>query len=128
MSKTDNKETLQRLKAIAAKRAGEVTAEDMAYISELSDDLAVPFNPKTTRCRSCYTDQAVVLYSHLHSDEDESATDGEKSGRAYVLRKGLDVYFGSMRVNAATIDTDEKAERLLQMGFARKFFDKLPGE
>lgn len=115
----DKEEISQQLREIAEKRASGVTIDDMELIKQLSAELKKPFEPKTTKCRQCYIDQAVVLWKALQDDDQED-------GREYKLRPGIDMYFGSIRVNSATIDTDAKAKELLDMGFPIRFFVKLP--
>ena len=44
--------------------------------------------------------------------------------RKYILKPGVDVYFGSIRVNETTL-TDELAEYILARGFMRKYFLKI---
>ena len=47
----------------------------------------------------------------------------DDSAPAYVLRAGVDVYFGSTRVNAATL-TDDLARAIIARGFDKSFFEK----
>jgi hypothetical protein len=56
----------------------------------------------------------------LKLQEDEQPV---ADGRAYVLRKGVDVIFGGIRINEATI-TDDLARKVLARGFERKYFVK----
>ena len=66
--------------------------------------------------------KAVELYNTIEAEEGEK-NETTATERAYILKPNVDVYFGSIRVNAATL-TDELAERILARGFERKFFSK----
>lgn len=104
----------ERLKNIA-KKSGKLTAEEKKFINELCAELGVKFEPKSTKCSDCYKDAAVQCYNILSRQE-------PKEGAKYVLKQGVDVIFGSVRVNAATL-TDELAEEILRRGFDRDFFE-----
>lgn len=111
------KEVLERVERMA-KDPKTITNDDRAFLREVAPQLGVTI--KNTRCKDCYTDAAILCVlkcrEQLQPEQDED-------GRRYVLRKGVDVYFGTIRVNEATI-TDELAARLIERGFERKFFVK----
>lgn len=71
------------------------------------------------RCPNCYVDAAAVIYYQLPEE------DAPETGAKWVLRRGVDVLFGGVRVCAATI-TDELAEQIVARGFKKSFFDKYP--
>lgn len=73
------------------------------------------------RCPNCYVDAATIIYRQLQNDEKP-----EQSAKRYVLRPGVNVYFGSVHV-CEEIMTDELAEKLLKQGFSIRFFAKYPG-
>ena len=110
-------EILERVERIA-KDPKTITAEDRAFLREVAPQLGVTI--KNTRCKDCYTDAAILCVlkcrEQLQPEKDED-------GRRYVLKKGVDVYFGTIRVNEVTL-TDELAERIIAKGFERKYFVK----
>lgn len=114
------KEEKGRLFDIVNAGAKGMTPDVRAFVRELAKEKGIEI--KNTRCKDCYFDAAVAL---LRLDrEKETCTGAEKNDdRRYVLRPGVDVYFGSVRVNAETL-TDELAERIIARGFEKKFFVK----
>lgn len=110
-------EEKDRLRAILNAGAKGMTADDRAFVRELAKENGIEI--KNTRCKDCYLDAAVAL---LRLDR-ESKRESENDERRYVLLPGVDVYFGSVRVNAETL-TDELAERIIARGFEKKFFVK----
>lgn len=111
------KEILERVERMA-KDPKEITAEDRAFLREVAPQLGVEI--KNTRCKDCYADAAILCVlkcrEQLQPEEDED-------GRQYVLKKGVDLYFGTIRVNEVTL-TDELAERIISQGFEKKYFAK----
>lgn len=109
-----------RLRDIVSAGAKGMTADDRAFVRDLAKENGIEI--KNTRCKDCYLDAAVAL---LRLDrEKETAENGQETdGRRYILLPGVDVYFGSVRVNAETL-TDELAERIIARGFEKKFFVK----
>ena len=120
----NNNETRARLQQIANKPASEFTADERNFVRECAKAFGVPFDPKT-RCKDCYKDAAVACYNAIKEDTApaEAEQPAKESAPRYVLRAGVDVYFGKIRVNAATI-SDELAEQIIGKGFDRKFFVK----
>ena len=108
----------ERLRAIAQGNPQSMTKDDRDFVKECADELGVQI--KNTRCRSCYYDAALDCVVRIEKPEEKSA---EKDDRRYVLRKGVDLLFGDIRVNAATM-TDELAERIIARGFETKYFEK----
>ena len=53
----------------------------------------------------------------------EAEENAASDTRRFILKPGVDVYFGNIRVNEATL-TDELAERILERGFAADYFVK----
>lgn len=106
-----------RLKTIAAKAAANLTKSDKDFITKISIEYGVPFTPRP-HCPNCYADHAVLLWKAL-KDADAAHQDAPK----YILKEGVDVIFGSIRVNATTL-TDELAEKILARGFDPIFFAK----
>lgn len=106
-----------RLRDIVNAGAKGMTADVRAFVRDLAEENGIEI--KNTRCKDCHLDAAVAL---LRLDR-ESESEQENDGRRYILRPGVDVYFGSVRVNAETL-TDELAERIIARGFEKKFFVK----
>lgn len=107
----------EELRAILNKPARELTADDKASVQYIADELKIEINPKRS-CNSCWHDAAMQILESLKDDETE-----QKSDAKYVLKQGVDVYFGSVRVNEHTL-TDEMAERIIARGFEKKYFAK----
>lgn len=111
-------ETKKRLREIANKAARNLTADDRSFLLSVADELGIERVGKSG-CVKCWHDLAVRCYNKISENEQPENEDTRK----YILKKGVDVYFGSIRVNEATL-TDELAERILARGFERKFFAK----
>jgi hypothetical protein len=114
------KEEKDRLIAIAQGNPQSMTKDDREFVKACARELRVQI--KNTRCRACYYDAACECVVRMREEimEEKSA---ETDNRKYILRPGVDVYFGDIRVNAATL-TDELAERIITRGFEKKFFAK----
>lgn len=116
-------ETIEALRAIAQKN-DKLTDVEKEFVKDVCTEFGIKFEPKLTRCKSCYQDAALQCYNEATkraaAEGEESVIDSERS---YVLRPGVDVFFGSVRVNSATL-TDELAEKIIVRGFDKKFFLK----
>lgn len=110
----DEKE-LSALCAVVVKN-GKATKEEKAVIAKECKERGIELN---TKCANCYADAAAVIYSQLPKDEQQ------QNGRKWVLRPGVDVTFGGVRVCEATI-TDELAESIVARGFSKMFFATYP--
>lgn len=106
-----------RLREIATKAAGDLTKNDKDYITKMSKEMGVAFSPRP-HCPNCYADQAVLLWKAV-----KDADAAHQESPRYILKDGVDVIFGSIRVNSATL-TDELAERILARGFDPIYFAK----
>ena len=99
-----------------------LSKKDKAYIEGLCTDYDVHLNKK---CSSCYSDAILILIKkiteeNLPKNETETAT---TDNRKYILKSGVDVWFGSIRVNAVTL-TDDLAQRIITRGFPVRYFEK----
>ena len=99
-----------------------LSKKDKTYIEGLCTDYDVHLNKK---CSSCYSDAILILIKkiteeNLPKKETETAT---TDNRKYILKSGVDVWFGSIRVNAVTL-TDELAQKIIARGFPVRYFDK----
>lgn len=95
-SKKRKMETIERLREIVERN--NVTADDKRFIEAKSEELGLEFNPKSTKCKDCYVDQAVILHKELTKDI--------KSKCSARLRDDIDVIINGVRINNATL-TDE---------------------
>lgn len=112
-------ETINRLERLV-KSPSTMSAEDRSFVREIAPEFGVEI--RNTRCKDCYVDAATLcLIEARKRIAPEQKPEEDK--RKYILKAGTDVYFGSVRVNEATI-TDELASRLIERGFERKFFVK----
>lgn len=94
------------------KESGALTDEQKADIRTEAARRGLHIN---TRCNSCYRD---VLVQIVVQERNEAQLERERkaSKGQWMLREGLDVYFGGVRVNSDTL-TDALAERLHAKGF-----------
>ena len=111
-------ETKKRLREIVNKAARSLTEDDRLFLLSVANELGIEIRGKSG-CVKCWHDLAVRCYNKIVENEQPDNDDT----RNYILKKGVDVYFGNIRVNEATL-TDELAERILARGFERKFFAK----
>lgn len=103
-------------------RSKNLSKNDKTYIEMLCATYYVKLNKN---CSSCYTDAILILIKkiteeNLPKKETETAT---TDNRKYILKSGVDVWFGSIRVNAVTL-TDELAEKIIARGFPTRYFEK----
>ena len=109
---------IEKLKELYRNKS--LSKKDKTYIEGLCSTYDVKLNKK---CSSCYSDAILILIKKIteeHLPKKETAT---TDNRKYILKSGVDVWFGSIRVNAVTL-TDELAERIIARGFPTRYFDK----
>lgn len=111
-------EIKMRLREIVNKAARNLTEDDRSFLLFVANELEIGRGGKSG-CVKCWHDLAVRCYNKISENEQPENDDKRK----YILKKGVDVYFGNIRVNDATL-TDELAERILARGFERKLFAK----
>lgn len=110
-----SEQELRELCARVVKR-GKTNADEKKTIAEECEARGIKLNQK---CANCYIDAAAIIYTQLPEQEKE------EDGRKWVLRPGVDVTFGGVRVCEATI-TDELAEKIVARGFSKMFFATYP--
>lgn len=110
----------QELREIVNMPARKVTKEQRERVREIATELGVAI-PEKTRCNSCWLDTALMCYNELENRT--ATTDASTEGRKYVLKPNVDLLFGGIRINAATL-TDELAEHIIKRGFETKYFEK----
>ena len=116
---------IEKLKEIYKKKTlskATLSKKDKTYIEGLCTDYDVKLNKK---CSSCYSDAILILIKKITEEnlpKKETAT-VTTDNRKYILKSGVDVWFGSIRVNAVTL-TDELAEKIIARGFPTRYFDK----
>ena len=116
---------IEKLKEIYKKKTlskATLSKKDKAYIEGLCTNYDVKLNKK---CSSCYSDAILILIKkiteeNLPKKETETAI---MDSRKYILKSGVDVWFGSIRVNAVTL-TDELAQKIIAKGFPTRYFEK----
>ena len=97
-----------------------VSKKDKAYIEGLCSTYDIKLNKK---CSSCYSDEILILIKKITEEnlpKKETATDNRK----YILKSGVDVWFGSIRVNVVTL-TDDLAKKIIARGFPTRYFEKI---
>lgn len=108
------------LRKVANKLPSELTANDKQMLTELAAKYGVSLHPRGN-CKMCYIDAAVILYNKLTEKHQKQTLKNDP--RRFVLKAGVDVYFGGLRVNDATL-TDALAEKILKRGFDKRYFAK----
>ena len=97
-----------------------LSKKDKAYIEELCTAYDVKLNKK---CSSCYSDAILILIKKITEKNLPKKETATTDNRKYILKSGVDVWFGSIRVNAVTL-TDDLAERIITRGFPTRYFEK----
>ena len=114
---------IEKLKEIYKKKTlskATLSKKDKAYIEGLCSTYDVKLNKK---CSSCYSDAILILIKKITEENLPKKETATTDNRKYILKSGVDVWFGSIRVNAVTL-TDDLAERIIARGFPMRYFDK----
>ena len=114
---------IEKLKEIYKKKTlskATLSKKDKTYIEGLCTDYDVKLNKK---CSSCYSDAILILIKKITEENLPKKETATTDNRKYILKSGVDVWFGSIRVNAVTL-TDELAEKIIARGFPTRYFDK----
>ena len=116
---------IEKLKEIYKKKTlskATLSKKDKAYIEGLCSTYDVKLNKK---CSSCYSDAILILIKKITEENlpKKETTTATTDNRKYILKSGVDVWFGSIRVNAVTL-TDELAQRIIARGFPMRYFEK----
>ena len=101
-------------------RSKNLSKKDKTYIEGLCSNYDVKLNKK---CSSCYSDAILILIKKITEENLPKKETATTDNRKYILKSGVDVWFGSIRVNAVTL-TDELAERIIARGFSIRYFEK----
>ena len=101
-------------------RSKSLSKKDKTYIEELCTAYDVKLNKK---CSSCYSDAILILIKKITEENLPKKETATTDDRKYILKEGVDVWFGSIRVNAVTL-TDDLAQRIIARGFPTRYFDK----
>lgn len=109
---------IEKLKELYRNKS--LSKKDKAYIEGLCSTYDVKLNKK---CSSCYSDAILILIKKITEENLPKKETATTDNRKYILKAGVDVWFGSVRVNAITL-TDELAERIIARGFPTRYFDK----
>ena len=116
-------EEINKLKEIYKKKTlskATLSKKDKAYIEGLCSTYDIKLNKK---CSSCYSDAILILIKKITEENLPKKETAITDSRKYILKSGVDVWFGSVRVNAVTL-TDELAEKIIAKGFPVRYFDK----
>ena len=97
-----------------------LSKKDKAYIEGLCSTYDVKLNKK---CSSCYSDAILILIKKITEENLPKKETATADNRKYILKSGVDVWFGSIRVNAVTL-TDELAQKIIARGFPVRYFEK----
>lgn len=97
-----------------------LTKSDKLYIEMLCATYYVKLNKK---CSSCYSDAILILIKKITEENLPKKETATTDNRKYILKSGVDVWFGSIRVNAVTL-TDDLAQRIIARGFPVRYFEK----
>lgn len=98
-----------------------LTKTDRAWIIEQAKIYNISIN---TNCSSCYKDTLLLLqyeYERAKVASERSAIVDDN--RKYILKEGVDIIFGTIRVNELTL-TDELGEYLIKRGMPTRYFAK----
>ena len=109
---------IEKLKELYRNKS--LSKKDKTYIEELCTAYDVHLNKK---CSSCYSDAILILIKKITEENLSKKETATTDDRKYILKSGVDVWFGSIRVNAVTL-TDALAEKIIAMGFPTRYFDK----
>lgn len=101
-------------------RSKNLSKNDKAYIEGLCSTYDVKLNKN---CSSCYSDAILILIKKITEKNLPKKETATTDNRKYILKSGVDVWFGSIRVNAVTL-TDDLAEKIIARGFPTRYFDK----
>lgn len=111
----ENEEIKKRIREIINTPASMLSNSDKDFLLKAGLQVGVL---KNGTCKRCWHDYAMQVWRALDAEHQEG-----QDTREYVLRDGVDVFFGNIRVNDATL-TDELAHYLVEHGFNRKYFKK----
>ena len=109
---------IEKLKELYRNKS--LSKKDKTYIEMLCATYYVKLNKK---CSSCYSDAILILIKKITEENLPKKETATTDNRKYILKSGVDVWFGSIRVNAVTL-TDELAEKIIARGFPVRYFDK----
>ena len=109
---------IEKLKEIYRNKS--LSKKDKAYIEGLCTTYYVKLNKK---CSSCYSDAILILIKKMTEENLPKKETATTDNRKYILKSGVDVWFGSIRVNAVTL-TDELAQKIIARGFPTRYFEK----
>ena len=114
---------IEKLKDLYKKKTlskATLSKKDKAYIEGLCSDYDVKLNKN---CSSCYSDAILILIKKITEENLPKKKTATTDSRKYILKSGIDVWFGSVRVNAVTL-TDDLAEKIIARGFPTRYFEK----
>lgn len=108
-------EIISRVQLIVETPASDLTSEDKAFLQQAAEQVGVE-PARRAGCKKCWHELAMQIWLKLKEKEQP-----EQDVRAFVLKDGVDLLFGGVRINAATL-TDDLARRIIARGFPIKYF------
>lgn len=108
-------EIIPRVQLIVETPASDLTSEDRAFLQQAAEQVGVE-PARRAGCKKCWHELAMQIWIKLKEKEQP-----EQDGRAFVLKDGVDLLFGGVRINAATL-TDDLARNIIARGFPIKYF------
>ena len=109
---------IEKLKELYRNKS--LSKKDKTYIEMLCATYYIKLNKK---CSSCYSDAILILIKKITEENLPKKETATTDDRKYILKSGVDVWFGSIRVNAVTL-TDDLAQKIIARGFPTRYFDK----
>ena len=94
----DIEETKNRLREIVNKAARNLTEDDRLFLLSVANELGIERGGKSG-CVKCWHDLSVRCYNKIAENEQPDNNDTRK----YILKKGVDVYFGKTLIETVTV-------------------------
>jgi hypothetical protein len=114
---------METLKEIINK--SKLTKKDRQHVLELAEQIGLKYNADN-KCDDCIKEIAfsVIYYYEKHGTPEDPKT----LGRKILIKENVNIIVNGVRVNRRTIDTDEKAQMLLNLGVNKKYFEFIENE
>jgi hypothetical protein len=113
---------MEFLRKIINEGANHLSNQDKTTILNLASEMGIEHDvTEETTCRSCYIDLAVKLLCEM--GDTSAVKPAENAEQKLRIKKGVDIIVNGVRVNRYTINSDEMAQRLLDSGLNKKYFD-----
>lgn len=117
-----NEQIKDQLREIVNTPARQITEEQKQTVLDIAQQIGLNVKPRKN-CGSCYHDAAMQILGRIVETEEPESEKATDDGRKYILKKGIDLLFGTIRVNELTL-TDDMARYIISRGFEKKYFAK----